>query len=107
MSGNYGHKMNTEITDEGNDDGPGTPGKELAVENADNTTGTSHSNHSCYISLPGVKSKVWKYFAFEVDDNKIINNSVVICQIENCNMRIGYLKNTTNLSLHLKWHHPT
>ena len=61
MSGNYGHDMNTEITDDGNDDDPGTPGKELTTENADNTTGASHSTHSHYIPLPGTKSKVWKY----------------------------------------------
>ena len=48
MSGNYGHKMNTEITDNGNDDGAGTPGIESAAENEDNTTGTSHSTHSHY-----------------------------------------------------------
>ena len=112
MSGNYGHKMNTEITDKGNDDGAGTPGIESAAENEDNTTRTSHSTHSHYIPLPGAssgaKSKVWKYFAFEADDdNKILNNSVVICQVESYNMRIGYLKNVTNLLLHLKRHHPT
>ena len=28
MSGNYDHEMNTEITDNGNDDGAGTPGNE-------------------------------------------------------------------------------
>ena len=41
------------------------------------------------------------------NDNKILNNSVVICQVDNCNMHIGFSKNTTNLSLHLKRHHPT
>ena len=107
MSGNYGHKMNTEITDNGNDDGAGTPGIESAAENEDNTTRTSHSTHSHYV-LPGAKSKVRKYFAFEADDdNKILNNSVVICQVENYNTRIGYSKNATNLSLLLKRHHPT
>ena len=108
MSGNYDHEMNTEITDNGNDDGAGTPGIESTAENEDNTTGTSHSTHSHYVLLPGAKSKVWKYFAFEANNNnKILNNSVVICQVENCNMQIGYSKNMTNLSLHLKRHHPT
>ena len=101
-------KVLNKMSDNGDDDGAGTPGIEMAAENDDNATGTSHSTHSHYVPLPGAKSKVWKYFAFEVDNNnKILNNSVVICQVENCNMRIGYLKNTTNLSLHLKRHHPT
>ena len=39
MFGNYGHKMNTKITDNGNDDGAGTPGIELAAENEDNILG--------------------------------------------------------------------
>ena len=69
MSGIYGHEMNTEITEDGNDDDPGTPGKESTMENAGNITGTSHSTHSHYIPLPGANSKVWKYFTFEVDDN--------------------------------------
>ena len=50
--------MNTEITDNGNDDGAGTPGIESATENEDNTTGTSHLTHSHYVPLLGAKSKV-------------------------------------------------
>ena len=41
ISENYGHKINAEITDDSNDDDPGTSGKELLEENADNTTGTN------------------------------------------------------------------
>ena len=78
------------MSDNGNDDGAGTPGIESAAENEDNATGTSHLTHSYCVPLPGAKSKVWKYFAFEADnDNKILDNSVVICQVENCYMRIG------------------
>ena len=57
MSGNYDHEMNIEITDNGNDDGAGTPGIESAAENEDNTTGTSHSTHSHYVPLPGRSEK--------------------------------------------------
>jgi len=81
--------------------------KELKAENLDNTlavAGTSQSStHSYFIPLTEAKSKVWKYYAFEVDDNdRIQNNSVVFCQVLNCNAQIGYSKNTTNMSLHLK-----
>jgi len=98
MSGSQ--EMNT---DDGQDDGPS---KELETENLDNTlavAGTSQSStHSRFIPLPGAKSKVWKYFAFEADDNdRIQNNSIVFCQVPNCNAQIGYSKNTTNMSLHL------
>ena len=100
------HEVNTE---DSKDNGAG---KEAEEENPDSTltvTGTSQSStHSRFIPLCGAKRKVWKYFAFEVDDNdRIQNNSIVFCQVPNCNARIGYSKNTTNMSLHLKRHHPT
>lgn len=60
------------------------------------------------IPLPGAKSKVWKYFAFEVDEKgKFKNNSVVFFQVSKCDARIAYSKNTTNMLLHLKRHHPS
>ena len=69
---------------------------------------SSTRTRSHFIPLPGAKSKIWKYFAFEADDNdKIQNSTIVFCQVPNCNARIGYSRNTTNMSLHLKRHHPT
>ena len=105
MSGS--HESNTNDEDDGSD-------KEEEERNSTLTvTGTIASQFSTrtrsrFIPLPGAKSKVWKYFAFEADDNdKIQNNTNVFCQVPNCNARIGYSKNTTNMSLHLKRHHPT
>ena len=81
--------------------------KEIEGEKSTETI-TSQTSTRRFIPLPGAKSRVWKYFAFEADgDNKIQNNSIVFCQVPNCNARIGYSKNTTNMSLHLKRHHPT
>ena len=104
MSGS--HKVNT---DDSKDDGPG---KESLAENSDSTLAVTGANQfstrSLFIPLPGAKSRIWKYFAFEADDyDRIQNNSIVFCQVLNCNTRIGYSKNTTNMPLHLKQHHST
>jgi len=67
--------------------------------------GTSQGSIHHFILLPGAK---WKYFAFEADDSdRILNNTTVFCQLINCGAKIGYSKNTTNLSKHLERHHPT
>ena len=87
--------------------------EDVDAENADCTvivteTSQAPTRRRHFILLPGAKSKVWKYFAFEADDNgRIQENSVVYCQVMNCNAKVGYSKNTTNLSKHLEQHHPT
>ena len=77
--------------------------EDAEAENADCTLivtekSKAPTRHRCFIPLPGAKSKVWKYFAFEADDNgRIQDNSVAV----------GYSKNTTNLLKHLERHYPT
>ena len=54
--------------------------------------GTSQVPTCCrFVPLPEAKSKVWKYFAFEADDNdRIENNTIVLCHVMNCSTKIAY-----------------
>lgn len=54
--------------------------------------------------LPAAKSKVWKYFGFQTDEHGAMKMEEAFCQL--CDGAIRYSKNTTNLQLHLKRHHP-
>lgn len=80
--------------------------EDVSILTTPGTSQTPIQRH--FIPLPGAKSKVWKYFAFEADGNNVIqNHTVVFCQVPNCDSKVGYSKNTTNMSKHLQRHHPT
>ncbi|XP_063068909.1 dehydrogenase/reductase SDR family member on chromosome X isoform X1 [Engraulis encrasicolus] len=53
------------------------------------------------VSHPRAKSKVWKYFGFDPEDEV---GKRAHCRI--CLAQIGYSGNTTNLYAHLQRHHP-
>ena len=46
-------------------------------------------------------SKIWKHFAFKVDDN---DKRYVFCGL--CGTKLKYCRNTTNMGTHLKGIHP-
>ena len=55
-----------------------------------------------------MKSKVWKHFGFPIEgetDGKQVKRDVCVCKI--CFAEIKYTGSTTNMSTHLKRHHPT
>ena len=54
--------------------------------------------------LSGGKSKVWRFFGFQVDDKgQQLNKKEVFCRV--CKGRLPYSGNTTNLLYHLQTCH--
>lgn len=54
------------------------------------------------VSHPRAKSKVWKYFGFDMEEDEVGKRAH--CRL--CLAQIGYSGNTTNLYAHLQRHHP-
>ena len=50
------------------------------------------------------KSAVWKHFGFKLDNAGIVDRTFAICRL--CLSKVKYTGSTTNMSAHLKRHHP-
>ena len=62
-----------------------------------------------YVPLSGARSKVWKFFGFKTKDGHNIDpdhKDVVFCTVHGCRKSVPYLKQTTNLTTHLRLSHP-
>ena len=61
------------------------------------------------LPLEGAKSAVWAYFGFPAMSGELIEKEKkkrkeVFCKL--CHKQMNYLGNTTNMCMHLKYHHP-
>ena len=61
------------------------------------------------LPLEGAKSAVWAYFGFPARRGELIEKDKkkrkeVLCKL--CRKGMNYLGNTTNMCVHLKYHHP-
>ena len=55
------------------------------------------------VSNPAGKSHVWKHFGFISSEDGTPVKDKAVCQL--CSSEVSYCKNTTNVYVHLEWHH--